>query len=74
VPVVTGTSEPARWSSLMAVARKSRVSNMMWLPGMKVSLLANVDACAIGVMNVYWHAKSSPTGRTNCCGFGNRGQ
>jgi hypothetical protein len=72
VPVVTGTSGPARWSSLVTVARKSRVSNMMWLPGVKVSLLANVDVCAIRVMNVYWHAKSSLTGCTNCRGLGNR--
>jgi hypothetical protein len=53
--------------------KKSRVSNMIWLPNAKVSPLANVDAHAIRVMGVFWHAKSPPTWRTNCCGFGNQG-
>jgi hypothetical protein len=61
VPMVIGTSEVVRWSSLVAVVRKSRVPNMMWLPNAKASPLANVDVWAIGVMNVYWHTKSSPT-------------
>jgi hypothetical protein len=61
VPMVIGTSEVARRSSPVAVVRKSRVPNMMWLPDAKASPLANVNVWVIGVMNVYWHAKSSPT-------------
>jgi hypothetical protein len=73
VPMVTGTLGTVRWSFLVVVARKLRVSNMMCLPGTKVSPLANVDAWAIGVMDVYWHAKSPPTLRTNYHGFRNGG-
>jgi hypothetical protein len=60
VPVVTGMSGVARRISLVAVARKLRMPNKMWLPGAKVSPLANVDAWAIGVMNVYGHAQKLP--------------
>lgn len=74
VPVATGTSKVVRHRSPVAVARKSRVLNMMWLPGAKVSPLANVDVWAIEVMNVYWHAKSSHTWLANCRGFGNQEQ
>jgi hypothetical protein len=63
----------ARRRSLVVVAKKLRVSNMMWLPNAKVSPLANVDAWAIGVMGVFLHAKSSPTWHANCRGFKNQG-
>jgi hypothetical protein len=43
VPMVVGTLRVARWSLPVAVARKSRVPNMMWLPRAKVSPLVNAD-------------------------------
>jgi hypothetical protein len=61
VPMVTGMSGVVRRRSPVAVASKSRVPNMLWLPDVKVSPLANVDVWAIGVMGVFSHIKSSPT-------------
>jgi hypothetical protein len=40
----------------MAVARKSREPNMMWLKGAKVLPLMNAKELAIGVEDVTWHA------------------
>jgi hypothetical protein len=57
---------------LVVVVRKLRVPNMMWFPGAKVLPQGNVDEWAIGVMSVYWHAKSSPTWHAKCRGFGNQ--
>jgi hypothetical protein len=71
VPVVTGMSGVARWRSSVAVARKSRVLNMMWLLDVKVSSSVNVDAWTIEVTGVFWHSKSPPTWRANYRGFGN---
>jgi hypothetical protein len=50
VSMVTVMSGVARRRSPVAVTRKSRVPNMMWLPNVKVSPLANVDVWAIGVV------------------------
>lgn len=44
VPVVTGTLRSARRSLPVTVARKSRESNMMWLPSVEVLSLVLVDA------------------------------
>jgi hypothetical protein len=41
---------------MVEVARKSRVPNMMQVPGAKVSPPTNADDCAIGVASVTWHA------------------
>lgn len=44
VPVVRYMLESARRRSPLAVVRKSREPNMMWLPGAKVSPSVNVEA------------------------------
>lgn len=44
VLVLIGALRSVRRSSPVAVARKSREPNMMWLPGVKVSSLVLVDA------------------------------
>jgi hypothetical protein len=65
--VLTGLSGQVRQGAPVVVARKSRVLNLTWLPGV------NADKLAIGAKNVAWHANGSPTWRGNCHGFGNRG-
>jgi hypothetical protein len=49
-------SEWTRRGSLVAVARKSRELNIMWLLGVKLSPLVNAEVRAIIVEDVNWHA------------------
>jgi hypothetical protein len=51
----------------VVVERKSRVPNLMWLPGV------NADEPAIRVKNIAWHTNDPPTWRANCRGFWNWG-
>jgi hypothetical protein len=55
-PVVTGMLWVERQSSPVEVARKSRVLNVMRLPGAKASPPTNADDYAIGVAVVTSHA------------------
>jgi hypothetical protein len=55
VPTVSGTLGVVRLSSLVAVEKKSRVLNVMRLPGAKVSPPANADDWAIRAESVTWH-------------------
>jgi hypothetical protein len=68
-PGAPDVSEPpwmvSKWTrrgSLVAVVRKSRESNMMRLPGAKLSSSVNIEVRAIGVEDVTWHANGPLTG------------
>jgi hypothetical protein len=51
-PMALGTLRVARLSSLMVVAKKLRVANVMRLPRMKVWPPTNADDWAIGAQSV----------------------
>lgn len=62
-PTVSRTSRAARLSSPVAMAKKSRVSNVMRLPRAKVSPPANANNWVIGAKSVTWYA-SAPLPKT----------